>query len=65
MTQAKELTQCYMVTGEADFVLVVIVENVEAFDTFIKEKLLANPNVRKCRSMIALDRVKCEPRVLV
>lgn len=65
MRAAKEVTQCYMVTGDADFVLIVAIEDVEAFDVFVKTKLYTNPNVRKFRSMIALDRVKFEPRVTV
>ncbi|WP_245267650.1 Lrp/AsnC family transcriptional regulator [Mesorhizobium sp. WSM1293] len=65
MRAAKEVTQCYMVTGEADFVLIVAVEDVEAFGLFVKTKLYTNQNLRKFRSMIALDRVKFEPRVTV
>jgi Lrp/AsnC family transcriptional regulator, leucine-responsive regulatory protein len=65
MRAAKEVTQCYMVTGDADFVLIVAVEDVEAFDLFVKTKLYTNPNIRKFTSMITLDRVKFEPRVLV
>ncbi|MER8537375.1 Lrp/AsnC family transcriptional regulator [Mesorhizobium sp. M1005] len=65
MRAAKEVTQCYMVTGDADFVLIITVEDVEAFDVFVKTKLYTNPNVRKFKSMIALDRVKFEPRILV
>lgn len=65
MRAAKEVTHCYMVTGDADFVLIVAVEDVEAFDVFVKTKLYTNPNVRKFKSMIALDRVKFEPRTLV
>jgi Lrp/AsnC family transcriptional regulator, leucine-responsive regulatory protein len=47
MRAAKEVTQCYMVTGDADFVLLISVEDVEAFDVFAKAKLYTNPNVRK------------------
>ena len=65
MRTAKEVSQCYMVTGDADFVLVVMVEDVSAFDVFVKTKLYTNPNVRKFKSMIALESVKFEPRVLV
>ncbi|WP_244672993.1 MULTISPECIES: Lrp/AsnC family transcriptional regulator [unclassified Mesorhizobium] len=65
MRSAKEVTQCYMVTGGADFVLIVMVQDVDAFDIFVKTKLYTNPNVRKLRSMITLDRVKFEPRVLL
>ncbi|MFE0015119.1 Lrp/AsnC family transcriptional regulator [Mesorhizobium sp. NPDC059054] len=63
MRSAPEVTQCYMVTGDADFVIVVVVEDVTAFETFTKQRLYANPNIRKFRSMIMLDRVKFEPRV--
>ncbi|MER8583410.1 Lrp/AsnC family transcriptional regulator [Mesorhizobium sp. M1423] len=52
MRAAREVTQCYMVTGDADFVLVVAVEEVEAFDVFVKTKLYTNQNVRKFKSMI-------------
>ncbi|WP_054308273.1 Lrp/AsnC family transcriptional regulator [Mesorhizobium sp. 1M-11] len=64
MRNAPEVTQCYMVTGDADFVVVVTVEDVAAFEVFTKERLYANPNIRKFRSMIMLDRVKFEPRVV-
>ena len=63
MRAASEVNQCYMITGTADFVLVVTVEDVEAFDVFIKTRLYTNPNVRKFQSMITLDRVKFEPRL--
>ncbi|OKO71451.1 Lrp/AsnC family transcriptional regulator [Bradyrhizobium sp. NAS96.2] len=65
MRAASEVSQCYMVTGDADFVLIVTVDDVEAFDIFVKTKLYTNPNVRKFQSMITLDRVKFEPRIKV
>lgn len=65
MRSAPEVTQCYMVTGDADFVVVVTVEDVAAFEAFTGDRLYANPNVRKFRSMIMLDRVKFEPRIAV
>ncbi|MDW9419111.1 AsnC family transcriptional regulator [Sinorhizobium meliloti] len=65
MRAAKEVTHCYMVTGDSDFVLIVTVEDVEGFDVFVKTKLYTNPNVRKFQSMIVLDQVKFEPRLLI
>ncbi|RWO44196.1 Lrp/AsnC family transcriptional regulator [Mesorhizobium sp.] len=65
MQAAKEVTQFYMVTGDADFVLIVAVEDVDAFDVFVKKKLLINPNVRKFKTMITLDCVKLDPRITV
>ncbi|MER8841326.1 Lrp/AsnC ligand binding domain-containing protein [Mesorhizobium sp. M0913] len=51
-----------MVTGDADFVLIVA---VEGFDVFVKTKLHTDANVRRFQSMIALDCAKFEPRVTV
>jgi len=53
-----------MVTGDSDFVLIVTIEDVEGFDVFVNTQLYTNPNVRKFQSMIVLDRVKFEPRLL-
>ncbi|MER9518858.1 Lrp/AsnC family transcriptional regulator [Mesorhizobium sp. M0243] len=65
MRAAREVNQCYMVTGDADFVLILTVENLEVFDVFARTKLFADPNVRKFKSMITLDCVKMEPRIAV
>ncbi|WP_292589677.1 Lrp/AsnC family transcriptional regulator [Mesorhizobium sp.] len=65
MRAANEVTQCYLVTGEVDFVLIVTVEDVEAFYIFVKKKLYNDPNVRKFKSMINLDLVKFEPKTTV
>ncbi|WP_245307252.1 Lrp/AsnC family transcriptional regulator [Mesorhizobium sp. SEMIA 3007] len=65
MCAAKEVTQCYMVTGEVDFVLIVTVEDVEAFYVFVQKTLYNDPNVRKFKSMINFDLVKFEPRITV
>lgn len=65
MKMHAQVTQCYMVTGDADFVLTVVTRAVADFDAFVKAALYSNPNIRKFRSMIALDTVKAENRVLL
>lgn len=65
MKAHEQVTHCYMVTGDADFVLTVVVKDIVDFDAFVKAALYANPNVRKFRSMIALDTIKAEDRVLL
>ncbi|WP_352584828.1 Lrp/AsnC ligand binding domain-containing protein [Mesorhizobium sp. M0088] len=62
MQAATEVTQCYQTTGSADFVLILAVDDVEAFKSFVKTKLNTDSNVRKFKSMIALDSTKIEPR---
>jgi Lrp/AsnC family leucine-responsive transcriptional regulator len=63
MIKAPEVTQCYMVTGDIDFVMVVTVPDVEAYDAFVRKTLYTNENVRKFTSMMSLHRIKFEPRV--
>jgi Lrp/AsnC family leucine-responsive transcriptional regulator len=63
ISASPEVTQCYMVTGNIDFVLVVTVPNVEAYDAFVRRSIYSNDNIRKFTSMIAIGRVKFEPRV--
>src|SRR5690606_24836192 len=60
MIQAPEVTQCYVVTGEADFILVVIVPNLDAYNQFVANSFYGNKNVRKFKSVITLQRTKFE-----
>ncbi len=52
-----QVQHCYCVTGDADFVLVVIVRDIEDYDRFARS-FLADANVRHYRSSIAVARVK-------
>lgn len=55
---AKEVTQCYQVTGEYDFVLIVTVAGIEAFEAFVERVLHADLNIRKFRTAISIRQVK-------
>jgi len=53
-----EIQQCYYVTGEADFILVISVANMLEYEK-LSHKLFHNNNqVKWFRSMIVMDRVK-------
>ncbi|MBB1486928.1 Lrp/AsnC family transcriptional regulator [Oceanospirillum sediminis] len=58
MHASPEVTQCYQVTGEVDFVLVVLVPDMQAYEAFARRELSSNPNLRKFRSLISLRREK-------
>jgi Lrp/AsnC family leucine-responsive transcriptional regulator len=60
---APEVTQCYTVTGEVDFILVVSVPDMSSYEAFTQRVLYIQPNLRKFRSLISLDRVKFETAV--
>ncbi|MDC7681961.1 Lrp/AsnC family transcriptional regulator [Asticcacaulis sp. BYS171W] len=58
LTAAPEVQQCYYVTGEADFVLIVLVETMEQYEALARRLFYDNRNVKTFKSMVTLDRVK-------
>jgi Lrp/AsnC family leucine-responsive transcriptional regulator len=56
--EAPEVQQCYYVTGEADFVLVVLVESMSAYEEFTRRNFFQSGNVKKFRSFVSMDAVK-------
>lgn len=58
MSACPEVTQCYQVTGEVDFVLVVLVPDMQTYEAFARRELASNPYLRKFRSLISLRREK-------
>jgi len=64
MKIAPGVQQCYYTTGEADFILVVIVENIKAYEAFTQEYFFDESNVSKFTSSIVMDRVKVSLDIL-
>jgi len=58
MQSAREVTQCYQVTGEIDFILVIMVPDMEAYEAFARREMASDSNMRKFRSLISLRRNK-------
>lgn len=58
-----EVKQCYQVTGEVDFVLIVEVPDMDAYDRFCDELLYADDNVKKFRTLISRDRKKFDTTI--
>ncbi len=55
---APEVQQCYYVTGEADFVLVITVATMGDYEALTRRLFFSNNNVRRFRTFVAMDRVK-------
>ncbi|MDQ8726860.1 Lrp/AsnC family transcriptional regulator [Bradyrhizobium sp. LHD-71] len=55
---APEVQQCYYVTGEFDFMLVMLVPNMAAYEALTRQLFFGNNNVKRFRTLIAMDRVK-------
>ncbi len=53
-----EVMACYVLTGETDFLLHVVVRDIEALSAFTMRRLLRIPGVRDVRSSIVMETVK-------
>ncbi|WP_053982174.1 Lrp/AsnC family transcriptional regulator [Marinagarivorans algicola] len=53
-----EIVECYSTTGDKDYLLRVVVESVEAYETLLKKTLVHLPNVASINSTFALKQVK-------
>ncbi|ABR63854.1 AsnC family transcriptional regulator [Sinorhizobium medicae] len=53
-----EIQQCYYVTGEADFILVIIVPTMGDYEALTRRLFFGNNNVKRFRTFVAMDRVK-------
>jgi DNA-binding Lrp family transcriptional regulator len=55
--------ECYMLSGEVDFILKCVARDLKTFQTFIVEELTAAPNVDNVRTSLVIRPTKAEPLV--
>ncbi|MEP3331752.1 Lrp/AsnC family transcriptional regulator [Sedimentitalea sp.] len=55
---APEVQQCYYVTGDTDFILVLVVESMATYEEFTRRMFFQGGNVRKFRTFVSMDAVK-------
>ena len=53
-----EVVECASLTGEMDYLLRVVVEDMAHYSRFIMDTLLKHPSVQDCKTSFVLDRVK-------
>ncbi|PST18601.1 Lrp/AsnC family transcriptional regulator [Mesorhizobium plurifarium] len=58
LLEIPEVIACHMISGEADFLAEVVVENLAAYEKLLTEKLLVLPHVTDIRSNFAIRSVK-------
>ena len=56
--QAAEVTQCYQITGSYDFVLLISVPDIQAFEAFVERVLHTDLNIRKFHTSLSIRTVK-------
>lgn len=55
-----EVLEAYLMTGDSDYLLRIVVPNVSDYEIFLKDHLTRIPGVASIKSSFALNRVKYE-----
>lgn len=62
---AREVQQCYYVTGGVSFMLVIVSQDITTYEETTRRLFAQNEAVASYRSLIALDRVKVGSDILI
>lgn len=64
MRAAEGVQQCYYTTGEADFILVLVVRDLKEYERFTQDYFFEESNISRFKTSIVMDRVKSSLDVL-
>ncbi|MEZ8826879.1 Lrp/AsnC family transcriptional regulator [Vibrio amylolyticus] len=56
--KAPEVTQCYQISGSYDFMLIVTVKDIQAYESFVERVLRKDLNIRKFHTSVSMRTVK-------
>ena len=65
MARCPEVMQCYFVSGDADYLVVVSVTDMDHYNEFARRIFANEPNIRMFRSSFCLSRVKYDTKIPV
>ena len=60
-----EVLECYHVSGDYDFILKVMVENIRVYESFLLEKLTAIENIGKIKTSFVMSTIKYQTKIPV
>lgn len=63
MRDEAAVSQCYAVSGDLDFVLIIHAESPEAYEQWGERTLMANPAIRRYTTSIVWSRTKFTTRI--
>ncbi len=58
MRACPAVTQCYFVTGTVDYILHISAADMEEFNAFVQERLIANPYVSMSQTHVVISPLK-------
>ena len=63
VAQSPQIVSCYATTGQADYVIKVLVSDIGEYEAFLHETAFKLPGVTHVRSSVVLKEVKAETRL--
>jgi len=63
MASHRQVQQCYLVTGDVDFMLVVLARDMQDFEAFAQQALYSDANVKSFTTYVCLEPVKASAGV--
>jgi Lrp/AsnC family leucine-responsive transcriptional regulator len=63
VAESPQIVSCYATTGQADYVIKVLVPDIKSYETFLHETAFKLPGVTHVRSSVVLKEVKSETRL--
>lgn len=61
--QLPEVLECYHIAGEQDYLLKIVVKDVQEYEQFILKKLAQISAISKIKSYVVLSTVKCDSKI--
>lgn len=63
MHEHPEILQCYFISGEVDYILVVCVRDMNHYHEFARQVFANEPNIKSYRSNICLSQIKYQTMI--
>jgi Lrp/AsnC family leucine-responsive transcriptional regulator len=65
MSNEPEIMQCYFVSGDTDYLLIIHVKDMSHYNEFARRVFANEPNIKKFRSSFCLNRTKYNTQVVL
>ncbi|MDR3442243.1 MAG: Lrp/AsnC family transcriptional regulator [Legionella sp.] len=65
MAEEPEIMQCYFVSGDTDYLLIIHVKDMNDYNEFARRVFANEPNIRQFRSSFCLNRTKYHTQVVL
>ena len=63
--ECPQIQHCYYVTGEADFILIFSVRDMEEYETLTRAQFFESGNVKKFTTFVSMQNVKVKTQIVI